>query len=116
MRRVGAGGGCDVVDKENSDGWQKMMGIRDKMLARYAGKEEQWKEVVSRYGSVPYQPTHFSFWWGCVVGLTSRMCNVLNASGAEKQRWFAMRSTEQRLDEINAYLDRMHWCVCCKVL
>ncbi|KAK8830539.1 hypothetical protein WA577_004271, partial [Blastocystis sp. JDR] len=88
----------EEVDKENSDGWRKMMNIRDKMLARYAGKEEQWKEIVSRYGSVPYQPTLFSFW----------MCNVLNASGAEKQRWFAMRSTEQRLDEINAYLDRMH--------
>lgn len=103
------------MDKEDSDGWKKMVSIRDKMLARYEGKEAQWKEITSRYGTIPYQPTLFSFWWRWNRGLTNRMCNVLNASGAEKERWFTLQSTEKRLDEIDACLDRMQYRVCWNV-
>ena len=40
-----------------------MLSIRDQMIKKYEGKEAEWKEIMKRYGSMPYEPTAFSFWY-----------------------------------------------------
>ena len=88
-----------------------MLEIRDKIELKYKDKEDQWREITTRYGNAPYQPTLFSFWYALVTRLMRRMCSVLNASGVEKEHWFTLQSTEKRLEYISQYMSK-HSSVC----
>lgn len=41
----------------------------------------------------------------CFYYLSYRMSSYLNASGLEKERWFGLRSTEKRLQDIQKFMD-----------
>lgn len=102
------------MDTENSDSWKTMLEIRDKIELKYKDKEDQWREITTRYGNAPYQPTLFSFWYALVTRLMRRMCSVLNASGVEKEHWFTLQSTEKRLEYISQYMSK-HSSVCGRI-
>ena len=91
-----------------------MLEIRDKIELKYKDKEDQWREITTRYGNAPYQPTLFSFWYALVMRLMRRMCSVLNASGVEKEHWFTLQSTEKRLEYISQYMSK-HSSVCGRI-
>lgn len=91
-----------------------MLEIRDKIELKYKDKEDQWREITTRYGNAPYQPTRFSFWYALVTRLMRRMCSVLNASGVEKEHWFTLQSTEKRLEYISQYMSK-HSSVCGRI-
>lgn len=39
-----------------------MLAMREQMTEKYKGKDVMWKEITDRYGTMPYEPTSFSYW------------------------------------------------------
>ena len=73
-----------------------MVSIRELLQSKYQGKEQVLKEITNRFGTMPYHPTLFSFWLG----------SFLTASGREKEEWFGLSSTEERLRSMQRFLEK----------
>ena len=46
------------------------------------------------------------------IGITERLSGVLIAEGSEKEKWFSISSTQERLEAIERTLDKIKYCVC----
>ena len=72
-------------------------------------------EMIKRYGSMPYHPRLFSYWYvhnhnhihTYTHYVMIRLSNALVAEGREKQMWYSLSSTEERLLSIDCVLDRL---------
>ncbi|KAK8800936.1 hypothetical protein WA588_001764, partial [Blastocystis sp. NMH] len=85
----------DSVCDTNSESWETMLRVREEFLRLYRDKPVL-DEIIKKYGSMPYHPRLFSYW----------LCNVMVAEGSQKEAWYALTSTKDRLEAIEHVLEK----------